>query len=189
MAENAPSLQSLAKMKRRDRDARLKRQADLRVKRKRKSDLPLQREDDEPPAERQPQVSTKDLSSTTTPRLVPDGPLPALLPDEILQAEPTVIPPTPPPEIEKHTQKPSKRRRLLEIQEKPPRDVKQGNTVVRVLDVGVNVQSTGARAGTTSVVLPPKPMRERNIREEWMARHRRNGVGRKVGGRLNAFAR
>ncbi|KAL4785205.1 hypothetical protein BJX76DRAFT_347246 [Aspergillus varians] len=60
--------------------------------------------------------------------------LPALLPDDILNAVPEIRPPTPPPEMEDFSQKKPTKLRFLEKKEKAPKDVRMGDVAIRVLD-------------------------------------------------------
>ncbi|KAJ9300833.1 hypothetical protein DTO271G3_1997 [Paecilomyces variotii] len=109
--------------------------------------------------------------------------LPALLPDEILNAAPDVRPPTPPPEdaVPEH-KKPSKLRFLDKV-EKAPKDIKRGGTTVRVLD-----------GRKSTAVLPPKVSKAgRNVKEGWLTGKRANvaqinGLRRTTGG-TSSFVR
>ncbi|KAI4288493.1 MAG: hypothetical protein L6R35_002247 [Caloplaca aegaea] len=60
--------------------------------------------------------------------------LPALLPDEILAAEPIIGFPTPPPELVLAKAPINKRQRFLEESSKTPKDMKKGNARIRILE-------------------------------------------------------
>ncbi|KAL1883679.1 hypothetical protein Plec18167_002686 [Paecilomyces lecythidis] len=103
--------------------------------------------------------------------------LPALLPDEILNAAPDVRPPTPPPEDVAPEQKKPNKLRFLDKVEKAPKDIRRGGTAVRVLD-----------GKKSTAVLPPKISKAgRNVREGWLTGKRAsvaqvNGLRRTTGG-------
>ena len=156
-----------ARKKRKERDSKLKEQAasSKRNKKKRKfSEL------------------EKETAPTAPVRAIPTEPqhhlsssnLPALLPEEILLAEPTTRPPTPPLEREgqEHHQPPRKHEIFTE---KPPKDVMRGPITVRVLE-------------PANKVLAPKVVKaSSSIKQSWLAgRPGRNGhpsvERRKVGG-------
>jgi len=109
-----------------------------------------------------------------TPESIVTKRLPALLPDEILTAEPAARPPTPPLNLEHRKKSKPKKHTFVDAEAKPPKDIKRGPVNVRVLEVGR--QS-----------LPPKGSKEsRNMKESWLAGRRgRNGAGvferRKIG--------
>lgn len=111
-----------------------------------------------------------------------------MLPDEILNAEPSVRPPTPPRETEPATVKTSSNNnnklRFLDTAQKPPKDVVVGGTSVRVLDGTTNYPNWKTRSNPT---LPPKLSKaSRNVRDSWMAGNRNknvsSGVRRTAGG-------
>lgn len=101
-------------------------------------------------------------------------PLPALLPADILAADPVVRPATPPLDQERGVVPKPKKHVFVETDPKPPKDIKRGPVKVRLLE--------GTRQN-----LPPKASKEsRNIKESWLGGRRgRNGATvmerRKVG--------
>jgi U3 small nucleolar RNA-associated protein 16 len=99
-------------------------------------------------------------------------PLPALLPEEILNAMPSIRPPTPPPEDDRSKQKGGKKLRLLEKAEKPPKDLRLGEVTIRVLERSLN--------GTKTISTPPPKLSkgERNTKEAWIAGERNNNNNR-----------
>lgn len=106
--------------------------------------------------------------------------LPALLPDDILNAEPVIRPPTPPAEDTFAQRKPNKLR-FLEKTEKAPKDVQAGDVTIRVLDA----PSTKKKA--KKPVLAPKASKAgKNVRDNWLKREKStgfvNGLRRKAGG-------
>ena len=101
-------------------------------------------------------------------------PLPALLPDDILAADPVTRSLTPPLD-QKHAEKPKRKKHIfVETAPKPPKDIKRGPVKIRVLE--------GGRQN-----LPPKASKEsRNMKESWLVGRRgRNGAAvmerRKIG--------
>lgn len=98
------------------------------------------------------------------------GPLPSLLPDEILAAEPITRLPTPPSEHRRIINVSSKKLKFLEADTKPPADVNRGPIRVRVLEVN---------RGT----LPPKASKSsKTIRESWLVGRNASMQRRKIGG-------
>jgi len=99
--------------------------------------------------------------------------LPLLLPDELLNAEPAVRPPTPPPHVSQVRLDVSRKRKLLDIDSRPPKDVQRGELKIRVLS-------------TDGGHLPPRPSKEgRMLRETWLTGQRgpKGGIRRrKIGG-------
>ena len=162
------------KQRRRDRDARLKLQA--------KSARPLKRKLNGSTAETDSLLSPSTLiGSASEPNADSEarskGPkesrLPMLLPEEILSTEPMVRPLTPPPETSSRERRLVEKRRLLDIDSKPPKDVRHGKLIIRVLDSG---------PGT----MPPKASKHsRMLREAWLTGQRgpKGGIERrKLGG-------
>ncbi|KAL5340727.1 hypothetical protein BJX70DRAFT_387099 [Aspergillus crustosus] len=95
--------------------------------------------------------------------------LPALLPDDILNAVPDVRPPTPPPETDDFRQKKPTKLRFLEKKEKAPKDVRMGDVAIRVLD------SDSARK-QPSGALPPKASKTgRSAKSAWLRQARSTG--------------
>jgi len=120
-----------------------------------------------------PTASVHAISTESQHRLSKSN-LPALLPEEILLAEPTVRPPTPPPQHkDQKNHQPLRKHKIFT--EKPPKDVKRGPITVRVLE-------------PANEVLAPKIVKATSsIRQSWLAgRLGRNGQPsvqrRKIGG-------
>lgn len=81
--------------------------------------------------------------------------LPILLPEEILAAKPVVRPPTPPSSTDKTTIK--KKQKFLDVESRPPKDIKRGNVRIRVLQ-------------EERSILPPKASQtSKALRESWLA--------------------
>ncbi|KAL2820357.1 U3 snoRNA associated-domain-containing protein [Aspergillus granulosus] len=94
--------------------------------------------------------------------------LPALLPDDILNAVPDVRPPTPPPETQAVDQKKPTKLRFLDKQEKGPKDVRMGDVAIRVLG--------GGSSKKPNTALPPKASKTgRSARETWLKQARSTG--------------
>ncbi|RJE21373.1 hypothetical protein PHISCL_06277 [Aspergillus sclerotialis] len=105
--------------------------------------------------------------------------VPALLPDEILNAAPAARPPTPPAEDDTTARKPNKLKFLDKV-EKPPKDVKMGDVTIRVLDEAASQKKN-------KTTLPPKASKVgRNSRDNWLKGQRStahvNGLRRTAGG-------
>lgn len=163
------------KRKRRERDLRLKVQAKAA-----KRDLGQSPVDNTPELETPISPDTllgsfstlgpQDQSSTKQPE---KDRLPLLLPDELLNAEIVVRPRTPPPHVSQVRLDVSRKRKLLDIVSKPPKDVQRGGLKIRVLS-------------TDGGHLPPKPSKEgKMLRESWLTGQRgpRGGFQRrKIGG-------
>ncbi|KAJ6135487.1 hypothetical protein N7512_000647 [Penicillium capsulatum] len=106
--------------------------------------------------------------------------LPALLPDDILNAEPVVRPPTPPTEDTFAAPKKPSKLRFLDKTEKAPKDVHAGDVTIRVLDAPSTKHSSKPS-------LAPKASKSgRNVKENWLNRDkstaRVNGMRRTAGG-------
>ncbi|ODM16128.1 hypothetical protein SI65_08562 [Aspergillus cristatus] len=106
--------------------------------------------------------------------------LPALLPDEILNAAPATRPPTPPIDDFEPAQKKPNKLKFLDKKEKRPKDVRMGDTSIRVLDEGPSRK----KAKTT---LAPKASKTgRNVKDTWLNKSRStasvNGLRRTAGG-------
>ena len=95
--------------------------------------------------------------------------LPALLPDDILNAVPDVRPPTPPPEFEVFSQKKPTKLRFLEKKEKAPKDVRMGDVAIRVLD------SESSRKQPNTALAPKASKTSRGAREAWLKQARSTG--------------
>lgn len=86
------------------------------------------------------------------------GPLPLILPDEILAVEPAARAPTPPPSTAKIVT--NHKRRFLDVETKPPKDIIRGDVRIRVLQ-------------ENSIILPPKASAaSKSVREAWLAGRR-----------------
>ncbi|KAJ5081943.1 hypothetical protein NUU61_010207 [Penicillium alfredii] len=123
--------------------------------------------------------STATLQGSTT-QDVRRRALPALLPDEILNAEPIARPPTPPVEDAVIKAKKSNKLRFLDKTDKVPKDVQVGDVSIRVLD-------TPSSKKKTKTTLPPKASKAgRNAKDSWLKRDRStaqvNGLRRTTGG-------
>ncbi|KAL8751316.1 MAG: hypothetical protein Q9184_006107 [Pyrenodesmia sp. 2 TL-2023] len=148
------------KQKRRDRDTLLKLQARA-TKEEAEQTGPRDVRLDTPTAnEMDGRFSTPPLKPATDIKWPGTNLLPALLPDEILAAEPMPRLPTPspePPEPALVKAPMNRRQRFLEENPKPPEDVRKGNVRIRVLE------DRGA-------ILPPKVSKQsQSIRESWLA--------------------
>lgn len=106
--------------------------------------------------------------------------LPALLPDEILNAEPVLRPPTPPAEDAFAGPKKSTKLKFLDKTEKAPKDVQVGDVTIRVLDAPSTKQKS------TPALAPKASKSGRNVKENWLKRERStakvNGMRRTAGG-------
>ncbi|KAJ5702973.1 hypothetical protein N7488_010521 [Penicillium malachiteum] len=132
-------------------------------------------------------TSSDDLLSESTATLqgsntqdVRRSALPALLPDDILNAEPVLRPPTPPAE-DAFMPKKSNKLRFLEKSEKAPKDVQAGDVTIRVLD------APSSKKSKSNPTLAPKASKAgRNVKENWLKRQRStgsvNGLRRTAGG-------
>lgn len=157
-----------AREKRKQRDAKLKEQAASSKRNKKRKFDEL--------GEGEASPTATDLAISTEPQHRPSrkSDLPALLPEDILLAVPTMRPPTPPLQHrgQKHPQPLGKHKIFTE---KPPKDVKRGPITVRVLE-------------STNKVLAPKVVKATSsIKQSWLAgRPGKNGYPsverRKVGG-------
>ena len=163
--------EAVTKEKRKARDSRLKEQAKSANKRKSNLRAPLLESDFDNASERSDGTVPNRQKTSTYPRLNGKGPLPALLPDEILVMEPAARPPTPPTEPEARlpsVSKISKKRKFLDADPKPPKDVKRGPVNVRVLEV-------------QRQLLPPKASKtSKALKEAWLAGRRGPGGTRVV---------
>ncbi|KAL4918205.1 hypothetical protein BDW62DRAFT_210679 [Aspergillus aurantiobrunneus] len=95
--------------------------------------------------------------------------LPALLPDDILNAVPETRPPTPPLETKSFSQKKPTKLRFLEKKEKAPKDVRMGDVAIRVLE-----GDSSQRQPNTAP--PPKASKAgRNAKSIWLKQARSTG--------------
>ena len=161
------------KQRRRDRDARLKFQAKLARPSKRK----LQGSTAETDSLLSPSTligsfNDPNADSEARSKASKESRLPMLLPEEILSTEPMVRPPTPPPQSFGRERRLVKKRRLLDIDSKPPKDIRHGSLIIRVLDSGPGN-------------MPPKASKEsRMVREAWLTGQRgpKGGIERRKSG-------
>ncbi|KAJ5805234.1 hypothetical protein N7474_011121 [Penicillium riverlandense] len=124
--------------------------------------------------------STTTLQGSTT-HDVRRRALPALLPDDILNAVPVERPPTPPAEDLIGGRKKPNKLRFLDKTDKAPKDVQIGDVAIRVLDA----PSTKKKNSQPS--LAPKISKAgRNIKDNWLKHPRStgqvNGLRRTAGG-------
>lgn len=123
----------------------------------------------------------------------PTGPvqLPKLLPDDILNSEPSILPETPEPKVDSSNGRMLKLRRLADTVERRPKDVKLGSTSIRVLDKYNSAH--GSLGIDLPTPLPPKSSKSsRRVRESWMAGNKNGGpVGplRRSKGAPSSFVR
>ncbi|KAL8898663.1 MAG: hypothetical protein Q9192_001965 [Flavoplaca navasiana] len=145
---------AVEKQRRRDRDSRLKSQAKiskgeaakLRTKEE-QADTSSEEDKDHPQNAEQDTWTTQDA-------------LPAVLPDEILAAEPARRMPTPPLRRDVVKATANTRHRFLDQTSKPPKDIQTGNVRIRVLE-------------DRRAILPPKVSKNSQmLRESWLAGRR-----------------
>ena len=154
------------KQKRRDRDARLKIQAKL-AERSRKDLLTSTPEADSPSTLKE-SINGPLLDSGGKPKNLKKIQVPILLPDEILNAEPTEGRLTSNKEFHRESHI-SKKRKLLDVDSRPPKDIRRGPLTIRVLHSG-------------SSNMPPKVSKESSkLREAWLTGQRgsRGGIARR----------
>ncbi|KAL8721212.1 MAG: hypothetical protein Q9225_002061 [Loekoesia sp. 1 TL-2023] len=156
-AKAAEAQRATEKQKRRERDTLLKRQAEAtrrEVKQMKSKDIVPETPTDD---DSKSQASPSPLYPPTGLKWSNEDPLPELLPEEILAAEPMVRFPTPLPEPLLAKALVNKKQRFLEEKVKPPNDVRKGNVKIRVLE-------------ERQAILPPKVSKSsRTIRESWLA--------------------
>ncbi|KAJ5484116.1 hypothetical protein N7539_005912 [Penicillium diatomitis] len=183
--DNAAALLRIKEQARKQEKA--KQQEDqLRKDRRRKLDEIRKLQAKSKPTERT--ASSEDLLSESTTTLLGDNTedarrraLPALLPDDILNAEPVARPPTPPADnFGFAIPRRSNKLRFLEKSEKPPKDLQVGDVTIRVLDAPATKQSS-------KPALPPKASKSgRGTREGWLKQEKStahvNGLRRTAGG-------
>ncbi|KAJ5175881.1 uncharacterized protein N7482_001758 [Penicillium canariense] len=138
---------------------------------------------------KEPSAPSEDLLSESTATLQGSSTedarrraLPALLPDDILNAEPVVRPPTPPAEDNFGfvIPKKSNKLRFLDKTEKAPKDVQVGDVTIRVLDAP-------SAKPSSKPALPPKASKSgRGLKEGWLKQQKStahvNGLRRTAGG-------
>ncbi|KAL8742095.1 MAG: hypothetical protein Q9190_005371 [Brigantiaea leucoxantha] len=157
-ARIAKAQKDVERQKRRERDVLFKQQAKI-TKQKTKFDTPGNHF--EPLGTRRERFSrdfdTKSHQGSTESKSTGKSALPAFLPDDILAAEPSERPPTPPLELERQQPMVNKKQIFLERASKPPKDIRKGGLRIRVLE-------------NTQMTLPPKALKSsKAIRESWLA--------------------
>lgn len=111
------------------------------------------------------------------------GSLPALLPDEILNSEPAARLPTPVSDNDKSKPRISQKRKFLDEEQKPPKDVRRGGTTIRVLD---------GSSGKTNSLAPRVSKAGKHVRENWLSGNRsgaNTGGLRRTSGAAKGFVR
>ena len=161
------------KVKRRKRDAHLRKQAELAKQSNRTDAVILPDSDPDITMSNGENVSEPKQSLPPAPNSTIDlNNLPDLLPDYILATEPVI------PAVTKPRQSllaRSNKRKFLDVDPKPPKDVKRGSVSVRVLE-------------QTKSILPPKAAKSsKHLKEAWLSGHRGRDGGvasqrRKIGG-------
>ncbi|KAJ5753439.1 uncharacterized protein N7511_007592 [Penicillium nucicola] len=163
--ETAKQLEEqLKREKRRKLDERRKLQAKTIVKPKESSDDLLSE-------------STATIQGTTT-QDARRAALPALLPDDILNAEPVIRPPTPPAD-EFAMPKKSNKLRFLDKQDKIPKDVNLGDISIRVLD------APSTKKSSKPALAPRVSKAGKNLKSSMLQRARSsagNGLRKKASG-------
>jgi U3 small nucleolar RNA-associated protein 16 len=139
----------------------------------------------ETPADDMQSESTATIQGITT-QDARRAALPALLPDDILNAEPAIRPPTPPAEDQFALPKKSNKLRFLDKHDKLPKDINLGDVNIRVLDAPSTKKST-------KPALPPRVSKAgRNLKTSMLQKARTtaqgNGLRKKAGG-PSAFVR
>ncbi|KAA6411580.1 MAG: hypothetical protein FRX48_04860 [Lasallia pustulata] len=167
--------EATTKEKRKARDTRLKEQAKSASKRRKIHRETLPESDPENASERSTGSVSNQPKASTGSRMNGRSALPALLPDEIIAIEPAARPPTPPEEPEVRLMSVSKKRKFLDADPKPPKDVKRGPVTVRVLEA-------------QRQLLPPRASKtSKALKEAWLVGRRGAGGAavvqrRKLGG-------
>lgn len=159
--------EQLRKEKRRKLDEQRKLQA-----KSSKKDIPAQSDDLQ-------SESTTTLQGSTT-HDARRRALPALLPDEILNAEPVTRPPTPPAEDAFGGPKKPNKLKFLDKTDKAPKDVQVGDVTIRVLD------AQSSKSKSKPALAPKASKTGRNVKENWLKKERStakvNGMRRTAGG-------
>ncbi|KAJ5699343.1 hypothetical protein N7536_002356 [Penicillium majusculum] len=159
--------EQLKREKRRKLDERRKLQAKSIVKPK------------EAPTDDMLSESTATLQGTTT-QDARRAALPALLPDDILNAEFAIRPPTPPAEDQFAIPKKSNKLRFLDKQDKFPKDINMGDVSIRVLD------APSSKKSSKPALAPKISKAGRNLKGSMLQKTRtaaqNNGLRQKAGG-------
>ncbi|EEH35795.1 hypothetical protein PAAG_00118 [Paracoccidioides lutzii Pb01] len=168
-AQSKQRTKALHKEKRRERDQQLKAQAQAQAQAVARPAPPKSNHETsslDPKHEEILSESSATLQGSTSKFI---HPLPILLPDEILNAEPSSAHNIPTPPYESNSTSATrmpKKYKFLDKVEKRPRDIKIGGAVIRVLE------SSGGGFGGVS--LPPKASKNsRRVKDNWMAGNRR----------------
>ncbi|CAI7602328.1 unnamed protein product [Penicillium glandicola] len=123
--------------------------------------------------------STATLQGTTT-QDARRAALPALLPDDILNAEFAIRPPTPPAEDQFAMTKKSNKLRFLDKQDKLPKDINMGDVSIRVLD------APSSKKSSNPPLAPKISKAGRNLQSSMRQKTRTiaqgNGLRQKAGG-------
>ena len=159
------------KQRRRDRDARLKLQAKFArpSSKRRLKDSIAESDSLLSPSTLVGSASDPNADSEAKSKALKESRLPVLLPEELLSTEPMVRPLTPPPKASSRDRRLVKKRKLLNIDSKPPKDIRHGALIIRVLDSGPGN-------------MPPKASKEsRMLREAWLTGQRgpKGGIERR----------
>ncbi|KAJ5501003.1 hypothetical protein N7527_012124 [Penicillium freii] len=159
--------EQLKREKRRKLDERRKLQAKSIVKPK------------EAPTDDMLSESTATIQGTTT-QDARRAALPALLPDDILNAEFAIRPPTPPAEDQFAVPKKSNKLRFLDKQDKLPKDINMGDVSIRVLD------APSSKKSSKPALAPKISKAGRNLKGSMLQKTRAaaqsNGLRQKAGG-------
>jgi U3 small nucleolar RNA-associated protein 16 len=166
----------MQKEKRRLLDEKHKSQA--KVSGRQKQDASYSRPSDVRNADDEVSESSATLQGST--RLSQKPILPALLPDEILNAEPSDRIPSPPLGIDDFRRPKPQKLRFLESVDKSPKDLHVDGVTIRVIGDSSAQKKSG-------VALPPKISKGgRNVKQAWMAGRQRPktpaGLKRTTGG-------
>ncbi|CAG8149931.1 unnamed protein product [Penicillium salamii] len=173
----------LSKMKEQAKKQEAARQLEEKAKREKRRKLDerrkLQAKTKEVPVDDITSESTTTLQGETT-QDARRAALPALLPDDILNAEPVLRPPTPPLEDMFAMPKKSNKLRFLDKTDKIPKDVNMGDVNIRVLDAPSSRKSS-------KPALPPRVSKVgRNVKSSLLQKTRntarRNGLQKKASG-------
>ncbi|KXG50549.1 U3 snoRNA associated [Penicillium griseofulvum] len=123
--------------------------------------------------------STATIQGTTT-QDARRAALPALLPDDILNAEFAIRPPTPPAEDQFAMPKKSNKLRFLDKQDKLPKDINLGDVSIRVLD------APSTKKSSKPALAPKISKAGRNLKTSMLQKTRTtaqgNGLRQKAGG-------
>lgn len=168
--------EQLRREKRKERDQRLKSQAISKKSKELSNGGPAHARVPEQDDMMSESTATLQDSGFKDPRVLA-GSLPALLPDDILNAEPVARLPTPVSENDRSKPRISQKRKFLDEEQKPPKDVRRGGTTIRVLD---------GSSGKTNDLAPRVSKSGKHVREKWLSGNRSGanagGLRRSTGG-------